>query len=55
MADKKTLEKINSDPNKLVAQVSEDLQLVVGLRWDDLIIRFEWHHEMEDVIEFIDT
>jgi len=45
MADTSALKLINKKSNKFVAQMLEDMNLVAGLRWDDLIIRLEWKKE----------
>jgi hypothetical protein len=41
MADKKALDLIEKEPNRLVKQTESDILTQTGLRWDDLIIRFE--------------
>ena len=49
MSDSKALELIERDPTKLTTQIADDLKTIVGLRWDDLIIRFEWNQNEKEI------
>lgn len=47
MADSKTLEMLEEKPTRLVDQIQADLETVVGLRWEDVLIRFEFNCKLK--------
>jgi hypothetical protein len=53
-SDSKALTGFNSDIERFTKMVSECMP-IKGIRWDDIILRFEWSYEVDRIKALIDS